>query len=67
MLDSIANVVYNGHTMKRVTYHLTEQQIEKLRVHSQETGLSVAEIVRRAIDVYLESSDSRRFPSVKDK
>lgn len=40
--------------MERINVHLTEQQIEHLRQLSKETGLSVAELVRRAIDYYLD-------------
>lgn len=36
--------------MKRVNYHLTEKQIKTLREISKDTGLSVAELIRRAID-----------------
>lgn len=36
--------------MKRVNFHLTEVQIKKLKTLSKKTGLSVAEIIRRAID-----------------
>lgn len=39
--------------MKPVTYHLTEQQIDRLKAESQRTGLSVAEIIRRAVDAWL--------------
>jgi predicted DNA-binding protein len=40
--------------MKRVNYHLTEQQIAKLKKLSEKTGLKVADLIRRAIDEYLE-------------
>jgi predicted DNA-binding protein len=40
--------------MKRVNYHLPEQVIEKLKAEAKRTGLTVAEIIRRAIDTYLE-------------
>ena len=36
--------------MKRVNYHLTEFQIKKLKELSKQTGLSTAELIRRAID-----------------
>jgi len=39
--------------MKRVNYHLTEKQITVLKAESQRTGMSIAEIIRRAIDKYL--------------
>ena len=38
--------------MKRVNYHLTEKQIEILKKEAKITGLSIAEIIRRALDVY---------------
>lgn len=39
--------------MKRSNYHLTEKQIERLRELSEQTGLTAAELVRRAIDEYV--------------
>ena len=39
--------------MKRVNYHLPERQIQALRKLSEQSGLSVAELIRRAIDNYL--------------
>ena len=40
--------------MIRVNYHLTVKQIGELKKLSKASGLSVAEIIRRAIDTYLE-------------
>jgi len=40
--------------MKRVNFHLTESQLSKLKKLAKKTGLSVAELVRRAIDKFLE-------------
>lgn len=45
--------------MKRVNYHLTEQQIEQLHNISQETGLTVAEIIRRAVDAHVNVYNTR--------
>ena len=39
--------------MIRANFHLTEQQAEQLRRESDKTGLSVAELIRRAVDAYL--------------
>lgn len=39
--------------MKRVNYHLAEKQIAKLKALSKNMGISVSEIIRRAIDDYL--------------
>jgi len=40
--------------MKKLNFYLTKQQYEKLLKLSQETGLTMAEIIRRAMDEYLE-------------
>ena len=45
--------------MKRVNYHLTEEEIARLQYLSGETGLAVADIIRRAVDEYL---DGRKVP-----
>lgn len=39
--------------MIRVNYHLTEQQLEGLKRESTRTGLSVAELIRGAVDTRL--------------
>ena len=39
--------------MKRVQHNLTEQQLAVLRKLAKKTGLSVSELIRRAIDAYL--------------
>lgn len=38
--------------MKRIGCHLTSQQIEILKAESIKSGISVAELIRRAIDFY---------------
>lgn len=40
--------------MKRTNVHLSKQQLERLNALSDDTGLTVAEHIRRAIDEYLE-------------
>jgi len=39
--------------MIRVSLHLTEQEIRQLKMVSETTGMSVAEIIRRAVDEHL--------------
>lgn len=46
--------------MNRVNFHLTEQQVERLKAESERTGLSVAELIRRAIDAYLAKVEKSR-------
>lgn len=36
--------------MKRVGYHLTDKQIARLKAVSEESGLTVADLIRRAVD-----------------
>lgn len=43
--------------MKPITHHLSEQQIERLKAEAARTGLSVAELIRRAIDAYLAKAE----------
>lgn len=46
--------------MKRVNFHLTPGQVKSLKARSDESGLSVAELIRRAIDYWLENTEDRR-------
>ena len=39
--------------MRRVNWTITEQQHRELKRLSQETGLPISELVRRAIDKYI--------------
>jgi predicted DNA-binding protein len=43
---------------RRTSYVLTERQLAALKGLSDETGLSVSEILRRAVDAYLESREA---------
>jgi hypothetical protein len=40
--------------MKRRSYFFPEAQLKKLEKLSRQSGLSVAELIRRAVDAYLE-------------
>ena len=52
MIDNLSGVPII-HTMKRVNFHLTSLELEALKELSKRSGLSVAELIRRAIDAYL--------------
>jgi len=58
-LDKTADSMYDIRTMKRVNYHLTEDQIKRLQGLAQKTGLSVAEIIRRAVDEFLDRKEKK--------
>jgi predicted DNA-binding protein len=45
--------------MKRTNIFLPESTIDKLKALSDETGLSVAELVRRAIDAFLKKGPTK--------
>jgi hypothetical protein len=46
--------------MIRVNFHLAEQQIKALRAESKRAGISVAELIRRAVDSYLSALKRER-------
>lgn len=45
--------------MKRTGIHLSDQQRERLLNLAQRTGLKAAELVRRAIDRYLDEEEAK--------
>jgi predicted DNA-binding protein len=45
---------------KPVTFHLTVDQHARLKALSGRTGLTVAEMIRRAVDAYLERDERNR-------
>jgi predicted DNA-binding protein len=45
--------------MKRTALYLKEDQLKKLEAISTKTGAPVAELIRRAIDAYLEKAKAR--------
>jgi len=47
------------YTMKRTNIFLPQPQLDKLRKLADETGLTVAELVRRAIDDFLKKVKSK--------
>jgi predicted DNA-binding protein len=44
---------------QRVNHYMADVQIKKLKTLSKKTGLSVSELIRRAIDEYLEKSEKK--------
>ena len=49
--------------MKRTNIYLSERQVERLRVQAEQDHVPVAELVRRAIDVYLAWHDPTYAPA----
>ena len=45
---------------KRVGFYLTDLQIRDLKKVSKRTGLTVSELIRRAVDEHLEKYNGRR-------
>lgn len=58
-LDMYTYLIYNRH-MERISLFLTEKQIERLKRLSEESGLPVAELIRRAVDEYLDKVSQKR-------
>ncbi len=48
--------------MKRVQHLLTDSQLRKLQILSNKTGLTVSELIRRAIDVYIQAKETKITP-----
>jgi predicted DNA-binding protein len=46
--------------MKRTNIHLAPDQLERLREAAERKGVSVAELVRRAIEAYLNAEERRK-------
>jgi predicted DNA-binding protein len=66
-LDNPIYVCIIYRLMKRVNYHLTEAEITRLQALSKKTGLSVAEIIRRAIDEYLDRKERKNMKKEETK
>lgn len=49
--------------MVRVNYHLTKQQVAKIKEISADTGLSVAELIRRSVDEYIRAKEKKKGDS----
>ena len=47
--------------MKRTNIHLTEEQRAALRRYAKKVGITPAELVRRAIDFYVEYCTGRKI------
>jgi len=52
--------------MKKINSYFTEKQIEALRKLSADTGLTVAELLRRAIDHYLGKDSGIQKTNTRD-
>jgi len=51
--------------MKRANFYLTEKQMERLHMRSEQDGVSVAELIRRAVDAFLSWDDPTYAPMPK--
>lgn len=51
--------------MKKYNLYLTEPQIEALTEISEEKGLSVSEVIRRALDAYLEEEEEKASKKIE--
>jgi predicted DNA-binding protein len=46
--------------VKQVNVYLTHEQHERLQKLKEKTGAPVSELIRRAVDQYLKTADSKR-------
>ncbi len=50
--------------MRRTNVYFTEKQVERLHVQAQREGVAMAEVIRRAVEVYLAWNDPTYAPPV---
>ena len=48
--------------MRRTNVYLTEKQVERLHVRAEREGVAMAEVIRRAVEVYLAWDDPAYAP-----
>lgn len=56
LLAFYVQYTYTMRFMRRMNFHLTDQQFALLQALVHETGLSMAELLRRALDAYLQQA-----------
>jgi hypothetical protein len=49
--------------MKRTNIYLSDKQLERLRTRAHTEGVAIAELIRRAVDVFLAWDDPTYQPS----
>jgi hypothetical protein len=54
-------------SMKRTNVYFTEKQLERLHVQAQQEGVAMAEVIRRAVEVYLVWNDPTYAPPPHSK
>ena len=54
-------------SMKRTNVYLTEKQLERLHLQAQQEGVAMAEVIRRAVEVYLVWNDPTYAPPPHSK
>ena len=51
-------------SVKRTNVYLTEKQVERLHIVASQEGVAMAEVIRRAVEVYLAWNDPSYAPPV---
>jgi uracil phosphoribosyltransferase len=50
--------------VKRTNVYLTEKQVERLHIVASQEGVAMAEVIRRAVEVYLAWNDPTYTPPI---
>lgn len=53
--------------MKRINIYLTETQVKRLKEKADALGIKFSELVRRALDSWLESEDAKKGDKTNDR
>jgi len=59
----LKSIIQGAEPMNRTNVYLTEKQLERLHARAQHEGVSMAELIRRAIDVFLAWDDPAYVPT----
>ena len=57
--------VKQGIVLRRTNVYLIEKQVERLHLRASQEGVAIAELIRRALDVYLAWDDPTYTPQPK--
>ena len=67
--NSPANPPTGNHTntMERINISFTPRQLERMRKHSEETGINISELLRRLVDEFFKQADKEAIQNADRK
>jgi len=53
--------------MERINISFTPRQLERMRKHSEETGINISELLRRLVDEFFKQADKEAIQNADRK